>query len=83
MRIMFSIAGLLVVLAIIAFTMKQQLNSLAPPPSKEAAASDTQPSDTSPITVPSGTPQQQVQQVQSEVQRALEQGAARASEADQ
>ena len=81
MRILFSIAGLLVVLAIIGFTVKKQLNSLAPPAQETAAPADNTP-DTSPIPTPTGTPQQQVQKVQSDVQRALEQGAARASEAD-
>ena len=81
MRIMFSIAGLLVVLAIIGFTVKKQLNGLAPPTAQESATPANTP-DTSPIPTPTGTPQQQVQKVQSDVQRALEQGAARASEAD-
>lgn len=79
MRIMFSIAGLLVVLAIIGFTVKKQLNSLAPPSSPPASATADNGAATTPITSP---PQQRVQQVQDEVQRALEQGAARASEAD-
>ena len=83
MRIMFSIAGLLIVLAIIGFTVKKQLNSLAPPAAQETAApAGSNVPDTSPIPMPTGTPQQQVQKVQSDVQRALEQGAARASEAD-
>jgi hypothetical protein len=81
MRIMFSLAGLLVVLAIIGFTVKKQLNSLAPP-AQEATPTGTNLPDTSPIPTPAGTPQQQVQQVQSNVQRALEQAAARASDAD-
>ena len=82
MRIMLSLAGLLVVLAIIGFTVKKQLNSLAPPAQETAAPAGANTPDTSPIPMPAGTPQQQVQQVQSDVQRALEQGAARASEAD-
>lgn len=83
MRILFSIVGLLIVLAIIGFTVKQQLNTLAPPanPVTTGPADNAVP-DTSPITSSVATPQQQVQKVQSDVQRALEQGAARASEAD-
>ncbi|HEX5682796.1 MAG TPA: hypothetical protein VFY73_02075 [Ideonella sp.] len=82
MRILFSIAGLLVVLAIIGFTVKQQLNALAPPPAPETTApADTD--ATAPFTeIPTSAPQQRVQQVQGEIQRALEQGAARASEAE-
>jgi hypothetical protein len=78
MRILLSIAGLLVVLAIVGFMVKQQLTSLAPPstPATDAPAADI------PGTTPIGTPQQRVQQVQDDVQRTLEQGAARASEAD-
>lgn len=75
MRILFSIVGLLVVLAILAFTAKQQLRAVAPPPSPSSPAAENTPA-------PAPTPQQTVQQAQQEVQRALEQGAARASEAD-
>jgi len=79
MRILLSIAGLLIVLAIIGFTVKQQLSSLAPP----STPTSTVPAGSDDFSaLPTGTPQQRVQQVQDEMQRALEQGAARASEAD-
>jgi hypothetical protein len=79
MRILFSIAGLLVVLAIIGFTVKQQLNTLAPP----STPATPPPGADAPVGLPIGTPPPNVQQqVQEQVQRTLEQGAARASEAD-
>jgi hypothetical protein len=78
MRILLSIVGLVVVLAIIGFTVKQQLNSLAPPSPPTTAPPGTD----VPVGLPIGTPQQSTQQVKDELQRALEQGAARASEAD-
>lgn len=78
MRILLSIVGLVVVLAIIGFTVKQQLNDLAPPSTPTTAP----PGADVPVGLPIGTPQQGTQQVKDELQRALEQGAARASEAD-
>lgn len=77
MRILFSIAGLLVVLAIIGVTARHQLRSLAPEP---AAQATTPADDDAPAPLSTGTPQQQVQKMQTEVERALAQGAARAPE---
>ena len=76
MRALVFIAGLLIVLAIVGLTTRQQLHTAAP----AAERADTVPASTP--DAPTDTPQQRVQQVQQEVQRALEQGAARASEAD-
>lgn len=73
MRILFSFIGLLVILGIVVFTARQQLSALAPAPS---------PSSNQPSSGSANPPQQTIQQAQDEVQRALQQGAARASEAD-
>jgi hypothetical protein len=78
MRALLSIASLLLVLAIVGLTLKQQLRS-APP----AVETSSPASAGAPDFPAAATPQQQVKQVQEEVQRAMEQGAARASQADQ
>lgn len=77
MRILFSIVGLLVILGIVVFTAKQQLRALAPAPSHASRPSSSGSDNPS-----SSTPQQTIQEAQDEIQRAMEQGAARASEAD-
>lgn len=73
MRILFSLAGLLIVLAIVMWLAKSQLKAVtpmvAPPPSSGAAAP----------TVPEQSRQMQ-RQIQQDIGRALEQGAQRASE---
>ena len=64
MRIVFGALSLLVVVAIIAVLAKKQLGAVAPPAS---------PATTQGVTVPTGTPQQQVQRVQQSVEDALKQ----------
>ena len=74
MRILFSLAGLLVVLAIVVWLAKTQLKSVVPsgvPP--PAATGGSAP------TVPEQSRQMQ-RQIQQDIGRALEQGAARASD---
>ncbi|MFO1221020.1 MAG: hypothetical protein U1E89_21880 [Burkholderiaceae bacterium] len=74
MRILFSLAGLLIVLAIVAWLAKTQLKSVAtialPAPASGVAAP----------TVPDQARQMQ-RQIQQDINRALEQGAQRASDA--
>jgi hypothetical protein len=67
MRAIFGVLGLLVVVAIVGILVKKQLGGLAPgaaPPSVAAPGS---------VAPPTGTPQQQVQQVQQAVQGAMQQ----------
>lgn len=73
MRILFSIVGLLVILGIVVFTAKQQLSALAPTPAQSSSGS---------ANTPDPTPQKTIQQAKDDVQRSLEQGVDRASEAD-
>ena len=64
MRIIFSVLGLLVVVAIVGVLAKKQLTGVGPRPA----------SDTSGVTLPSGgTPKQQVEQVQKSIQDAVQQ----------
>lgn len=65
MRIVFGVLSLLVVVAIVAVLAKKQLGAVSP-----SAAS---PAATQGVTVPTGTPQQQVQRVQQSVEDALKQ----------
>lgn len=76
MRILFSLAGLLVVLAIVMWLARTQLKAVVPgvAPAAPAAAGGTAP------TVPEQSRQMQ-RQIQQDIGRALEQGAARASDA--
>ena len=67
MRIVFGVLGLLVVVAIVGILARKQLGAMAPraaPPPVAAPGS---------VAPPTGTPQQQVQQVQQAVQGALQQ----------
>jgi Na+-transporting methylmalonyl-CoA/oxaloacetate decarboxylase gamma subunit len=66
MRIVFGVLSLLVVVAIIGVLAKKQLGAVAPVAAPATSAPDT-------VVVPSGTPQQQVQQVQQAVQGAVQQ----------
>lgn len=66
MRIVFGALSLLIVVAIVAVLAKKQLGAVSP----SAAAS---PATTQGVTVPTGTPQQQVQRVQQSVEDALKQ----------
>lgn len=64
MRIVFGALSLLIVVAIVAVLAKKQLGAVAAPAS---------PATTQGVTVPTGTPQQQVQRVQQSVEDALKQ----------
>jgi len=66
MRVVFGVLSLLVVVAIIGILAKKQLGAVAP-----TAAPATAPPGT--VVAPTGTPQQQVQQVQKAVEGALQQ----------
>lgn len=68
MRIVFGVLSLLVVVAIVGFLAKKQLSGVA-------RGADPRPAATVPgsVALPSGTPQQQVQQVQQAVQGAMQQ----------
>jgi hypothetical protein len=67
MRAVFGVLGLLVVVAIVGVLAKKQLGAVAP---KAAPPTVAAPGSASP---PTGTPQQQVQQVQQAVQGAMQQ----------
>ncbi len=72
MRILFNLAGLLIVLAVVAWLAKTQLKAVvptAPPPVAGAAAPTVREQS-----------QQMQQQVKQGIERALEQGAGRASD---
>ncbi|MES2786945.1 MAG: hypothetical protein V4684_15885 [Pseudomonadota bacterium] len=68
MRVVFGVLSLLVVVAIVGMLAKKQLGALSPaaPGTPASAANGT-------VTVPAGTPQQQVQQVQKQFQDAMQQ----------
>ena len=66
MRIVFGVLSLLVVVAIIGVLAKKQLGAVAPVAAPATSVPGT-------VVVPSGTPQQQVQQVQQAVQGAVQQ----------
>lgn len=66
MRIVFGALSLLIVVAIVAVLAKKQLGAASP----SAAGS---PATTQGVTVPTGTPQQQEQQVKQSVEKALQQ----------
>ena len=72
MRILFSLAGLLVVLAIVMWLAKTQLKAVLPNAAPATAGSAAP-------TVPEQSRQMQ-RQIQLDIGRALEQGAARASD---
>ena len=73
MRLLLSLAGLLVVLAIVMVLAKQSTRALAPAAPSASANGAT-----------AGSPAQQVERAQQDIQRALEQGAAnRASAPEQ
>lgn len=75
MRTVFSLAGLLVVLAIVAWLAKTQLKAVVP------AASSTPPAAGAAAPTVAEQSRQTQRQIQQDIGRALEQGAARASEA--
>jgi hypothetical protein len=64
MRVVFSALSLLVVVAIVGFLAKKQLAGAPAAPARASEAG---------VVVPSGTPQQQVQQYQQAVQGAMQQ----------
>ena len=70
MKGIFSVLGLLLVVAIVGLLAKRQFSDMsraaAPPPAVAAPGAD-------PIRVPSGTPQQQVRQVEQAVQGLMQQ----------
>ncbi len=66
MRIVFGALSLLVVLAIVGVLAKKQLGAVAPAAPQPAPAAGA-------VAVPTGTPQQQVQQYQQAVQGAVQQ----------
>lgn len=72
MRILFSLAGLLVVLAIVMWLARTQLKAVVPSAASPASGGAAP-------TVPEQSRQMQ-RQIQQDIGRALEQGAARASE---
>jgi hypothetical protein len=65
MRVIFGALSLLIVVAIVALLAKKQLGAAVAPASGPASAAG--------VTVPSGTPQQQVQQFKQSVEGALNQ----------
>jgi len=67
MRVVFGVLSLLVVVAIIGILAKKQLGAVAPAAAPSTAAAPGT------VVVPTGTPQQQVQQVQKAVEGALQQ----------
>lgn len=77
MRILFSLAGLLIVLAVVAWLAKTQLKTLAPLAGQTAPPAAT--GGAMPATVPEQSRRMQ-QQVRQGVEAALQQGAARASD---
>lgn len=66
MRAIFSVLGLLVVVAIIGVLAKKQLGAGVAPPTAA-------PTEASGVAAPTGTPQQQVQQFQRAAQEAMQQ----------
>lgn len=66
MRIIFGVLSLLVVVAVIGVLARKQLTAVAPTAQSAPAAEGT-------VVAPTGTPQQQVLQVQQAVQGALQQ----------
>lgn len=75
MRILFSLAGLLVVLAIVAWLAKTQLKAVVP------AIQTAPPAAAAPTPTVAEQSRQAQRQIQQDIGRALEQGATRASEA--
>jgi Na+-transporting methylmalonyl-CoA/oxaloacetate decarboxylase gamma subunit len=67
MRVVFGVLSLLVVVAIVGILAKKQLGAVAP----AAAPAVATPAGTPPV--PTGTPKQQIQQVQQAVEGALQQ----------
>lgn len=68
MRAIFSILGLVIVVAIVGLVAKKQLTAGVAPASNTAAAANA-----AGVTVPTGSPQQQIQQFQNAVQGAMQQ----------
>jgi hypothetical protein len=70
MRAIFSLLGLVIVVAIVGIIAKKQLHAgVAPAPSPNTAAA----ANAAGVSVPTGTPQQQLQQFQNAVQGAMQQ----------
>ena len=74
MRMMFSVLGLLIVVAIIGVIAKKQLTA-GPAPAATSAATSAG------VAVPTGTPKQQVDQVKQQVEVQLQQARPTADEA--
>ena len=76
MRAIFGVLGLLIVLAVTGFLVRQQMKAIqAPVPALQvpAAPGDSSSVDTATITLPSsGTPAQQSQQIQQQFKQALD-----------
>jgi hypothetical protein len=68
MRAIFSVLGLLIVVAVIGLLAKKQMTSIARPPAISAA-----PGSPAPLVAPGATPQQTVQQFQQAVQGQMQQ----------
>ena len=68
MRAIFSVLGLLIVVAVIGLLAKKQMTSIASPPAISAA-----PGSPAPLVAPGATPQQTVQQFQQAVQGQMQQ----------
>ena len=65
MRAIFSILGLLMVVAIVGVLAKKQLNATATPPSAAAVSAGG-------VTVPTGSPKQQIEQVKQSLDAAAQ-----------
>nr|WP_316638841.1 hypothetical protein [uncultured Roseateles sp.] len=70
MRMLFTVLGLLLTVAIVGMLVKQQMSALKPKPTTPVAATAGSSDSTAPA------PANQVQQVRDDVQKALAQGAA-------
>ena len=66
MRIVFGVLSLLIVVAIVGVIAKKQLGAVS-------ASATAAPASTQGVTVPTGTPKQQVDQVKQSVEKALQQ----------
>lgn len=64
MRMVFSVLGLMFVVAVLGLLARKQLAPVTPPVQATAGSS---------VMAPSGTPQQQVQQVQKSIESAMQQ----------
>jgi len=70
MRMLFTVLGLLLTVAIVGLLVKQQMSALKPSPATPVTTTAVQPDGATPA------PANQVQQVRDDVQKALTQGAA-------